>query len=394
MAPEAQASGASDLQIIVSKKNQSLAVYQGDTMIASSRVSTGKEGHLTPSGIFSVIEKQEYHESNLYSNAPMPWMQRITWSGFALHEASSVPNYPASHGCVRLPAAFARKLYDLTELGAHVLITGQEEKPYAFSHANLFTPQRDRTELFADLKLRGANWPLRSGIVEVAMLDVPHSAMTAPETADEERKAISILITLRGEKEKLKDIQALLLSMGFDTGGVDGIAGSMTRDAILGFKRWKKLPLSGPMLSEAFVKSLYGAAGQELPPAGQIFVRENFKPLFDAPITIDYPDQPLGTYFLEATKMNPEQGEVQWHAVTLEPADAAMSGKSIVKVAETKRDGLTADLDRMTIPPEIRSRIEKKMGEGTSLIITDQGYGKETGVGTDFTILLPGDAKN
>ena len=84
----------------IEKAEQTLTVYDGDQVIATSKVSTGKAGHTTPSGVFSILEKRKYHESNLYSNAPMPWMQRITWSGVALHESNSVPNYPASHGCV------------------------------------------------------------------------------------------------------------------------------------------------------------------------------------------------------------------------------------------------------------------------------------------------------
>ena len=86
------------LQIIVSRSKQTLTVYDDGKLIATSKVSTGKSGHETPTGIFSILEKRKYHESNIYSNAPMPWMQRLTWSGIALHEGK-VPNYPASHGC-------------------------------------------------------------------------------------------------------------------------------------------------------------------------------------------------------------------------------------------------------------------------------------------------------
>ena len=119
LAGTAVAENARTLQIIVSKDKQSLAVYDGDKVVATSKVSTGKEGHDTPTGIFSILDKKKYHESNIYSNAPMPWMQRLTWSGIALHESSSVPNYPASHGCVCLPAKFGQSLYGQTERGVH-----------------------------------------------------------------------------------------------------------------------------------------------------------------------------------------------------------------------------------------------------------------------------------
>ncbi len=107
-AGHAMAGDGQVLQIVVSRDLQSLKVYDGDKVVASSKVSTGKPGHETPTGIFSVLEKRKFHRSNKYSDAPMPWMQRITWSGVALHESNSVPNYPASHGCVRLPLPLPR----------------------------------------------------------------------------------------------------------------------------------------------------------------------------------------------------------------------------------------------------------------------------------------------
>ncbi|MDH3582109.1 MAG: L,D-transpeptidase family protein, partial [Hyphomicrobiales bacterium] len=93
------------VQIIVSLPDQKATVYQGDKVLVTSRVSSGKKGHTTPSGVFSILQKNRFHRSNIYSRAPMPFMQRLTWSGIALHASNSVPNYPASHGCVRLPPA-------------------------------------------------------------------------------------------------------------------------------------------------------------------------------------------------------------------------------------------------------------------------------------------------
>ena len=91
LAEPAFAGSAAPLAIVVSRDTQSLAVYRGTEVVATSRVSTGKPGHSTPTGIFTILEKRKYHESNLYDSAPMPFMQRITWSGVALHESASVP---------------------------------------------------------------------------------------------------------------------------------------------------------------------------------------------------------------------------------------------------------------------------------------------------------------
>ncbi|MGO7160373.1 L,D-transpeptidase family protein, partial [Rhizobium johnstonii] len=149
----ALAADARTLQIIVSKDKQSLAVYDGTEIVATSKVSTGKDGHTTPSGIFSVLEKQKYHESNLYSNAPMPFMQRLTWSGIALHESNSVPRYPASHGCVRMPGAFAKMLYGMTDRGVPVIISDGELAPQPIEHPTLFHPDAPAMQLLSDVEL-------------------------------------------------------------------------------------------------------------------------------------------------------------------------------------------------------------------------------------------------
>jgi len=109
------------LVIAVSINRQQLKIYDANGFFAQSPVSSGMAGHATPMGVFSVIQKQRLHHSNIYSNAPMPYMQRITWSGIALH-AGVLPGYPASHGCIRLPLAFAKKLYGITGLGTPVYI--------------------------------------------------------------------------------------------------------------------------------------------------------------------------------------------------------------------------------------------------------------------------------
>ena len=120
--PSALAAGAkAPLQIVVSREQQSLVVYDGDTVVATSKVSTGKAGHATPTGIFSILEKRRRHESNIYSNAPMPFMQRLNWYGVALH-AGEIPGYPASHGCIRMLIPDVIELYDQVPVGAPVYI--------------------------------------------------------------------------------------------------------------------------------------------------------------------------------------------------------------------------------------------------------------------------------
>src|SRR4051812_47258024 len=124
------------LTLAVSINKQQLKVYDANGLFAEAPVSTGMKGHSTPMGVFSVIQKQKFHRSNIYSGAPMPFMQRITWSGIALH-AGVLPGYPASHGCIRMPASFATRIYGWTRMGSRVLVTHGEVAPASFSHPML-----------------------------------------------------------------------------------------------------------------------------------------------------------------------------------------------------------------------------------------------------------------
>ncbi|MDP1027117.1 L,D-transpeptidase family protein [Sphingomonas sp. KR1UV-12] len=108
--------------IVVSIPQQRAFVYRGDALVAASSVSTGKDGNETPVGIYPILQKNEIHKSNLYNDAPMPFMQRLTWDGIALH-AGRNPGFPASHGCVRMPTQFAKRLFGITDLGTTVVVT-------------------------------------------------------------------------------------------------------------------------------------------------------------------------------------------------------------------------------------------------------------------------------
>lgn len=110
-----------EISVVINRTAQIAFVYRGRTLVAVSSVSTGKPGKRTPIGDFTILQKKVWHRSNLYSNAPMPYMQRLTWDGIALH-AGINPGYPASHGCIRLPSGFAQLLYGVTKMGASVAV--------------------------------------------------------------------------------------------------------------------------------------------------------------------------------------------------------------------------------------------------------------------------------
>ena len=125
--------------IVVSIPKQRISLYGAGGFHKQGAVSTGTAGFPTPTGVFSVIQKNRYHRSNIYSGAPMPFMQRITWSGVAMH-AGVLPGYPASHGCIRLTHQFASELWGMTRMGVRVIVTPDDAQPAEIAHAKLPTP--------------------------------------------------------------------------------------------------------------------------------------------------------------------------------------------------------------------------------------------------------------
>ncbi|MCA3572747.1 MAG: L,D-transpeptidase [Aestuariivirga sp.] len=142
--------------IIVSISEQLVHVYRNGIRIAVSTCSTGKPGHATPTGVFTILQKDKNHHSSTYNNAPMPNMNRLTWSGVALH-AGKLPGYPASHGCVRLPTEFSKLLFTITHVGTAVIIADTHSAPLDVSHPGLVLSQDAEKEIdAAEAKLKGA----------------------------------------------------------------------------------------------------------------------------------------------------------------------------------------------------------------------------------------------
>lgn len=125
--------------ILVSIPEQRAYVYRNGVAIAASTVSTGKKGHETPAGVFTILQKDAKHHSNLYNNASMPYMERLTWGGVALH-AGNLPGYPASHGCVRLPLEFSKLLFFETSMGMTVIVADEKSQQAELSHPGILAP--------------------------------------------------------------------------------------------------------------------------------------------------------------------------------------------------------------------------------------------------------------
>ena len=390
------------IQLIVSVPRQQVDVYVGGKLVATSPVSTGRESHPTPTGVFSILDKKKYHRSNIYSRAPMPFMQRLTWSGIALHASDQVPNYPASHGCVRLPPEFAKKLYGFTEIGAHVIIAGNETAPVAFSHPKLFQPVALQRQAAAttDFAVNGSQHRADSGpLTAPLILEASAEAMQPRKIGAEAQPAevepvngppVRILVTRRTGRELVRDVQTLLKELGYDPGELDGWMGRRTGGAIASFQEGRGLPETGAM-SEALVEELYRAAGKDQPPTGHLYVRRDFAPIFDVPVTITKPETLLGTHLFTAMDFKDDATEVQWLAMTLndgvpdplapEPGDEKTEAAPMTSAAKEA-------LDRIKIPVAVRRWISAMLTPGSSLAISDDGISRETlDRGTDFVIL-------
>ena len=228
----------------MSLADQRVDVWRGLEFVESSKISTGKPGYETPSGVYSILQKNSWHRSNIYSNAPMPFMQRLTWSGIALHEGR-VPNRPASHGCIRLPRKFARKMFGNTSIGVQV--------PGDAALARTLSQYRD-VELRPTLKpwqryamLEQDAEPVRA---ETPADDPAHSIANFEETLalhqaweSRSREPLRILITRRTGRERVKDAQRMLINLGYDPSEVDGYMGHARARPL---SPSRKMPVSRP----------------------------------------------------------------------------------------------------------------------------------------------------
>jgi L,D-transpeptidase catalytic domain len=202
-------------------------------LIARSSVSTGVPGHPTPIGVFSIIGKELWHRSNIYSAAPMPYMQRITWSGIALH-AGALPGHPASHGCIRLANDFAIRLWHLTKRGTRVIIARHDVHPVQIVSPRLSSKPKTASSSPGS----SVNALTRNDILTLALSPVP----LAPNSQSQ------------GDTNLLP---------------ATGVG-----------------PQKNPIPISVFVSRKLS----------KLFVRQGFTPLFDVPIKIENPDEPLGTH--------------------------------------------------------------------------------------------------
>ncbi|TYC52754.1 L,D-transpeptidase family protein [Rhodobacterales bacterium] len=356
------------MHVLVSIGDQNIKVYRGLDLIETSPISSGKRGHTTPTGVFSILEKRRKHFSNLYDSAPMPFMQRLTWSGIALHQGR-LPGYPASHGCIRLPRAFAKSLFSQTDRGMQVIVTRDGAQPVAVSHSVLpqpFVPETQVASLSsrtieADEALRGA---IRPDTVEASL-------SVAPEKNPNFDLPLRMIITPQSAPNRIMVLQKLLNQMGFNAGPVDGVMGRKTRAAISLFQEGAELPVTGN-LTDALEARIQADAGYEKPQNAMLRIRRKFRDIYAAPVTIKDIDSELGTHVFTALDFKEGDSSVGWMSVS----------------AEGQRGGSAEDvLNRIVIPEKVAHKLSEMLTPGTSLTITNRNFKRNTGLGTDFVVI-------
>jgi hypothetical protein len=504
------------LIIAISIEKQLLKVYDANGTFAETPISTGMRGHSTPMGVFSVIQKHKYHRSNIYSDAPMPYMQRITWSGVAMH-AGVLPGYPASHGCIRMPMNFAVKMWGWTRMGARVVITPGELAPENFSHPLLATQKsapvaaaeprknvdiavtaksdkaaiadRASTPAYSETSLElkstlghdpvkpaasthtaDASSALSQPGSQVTIIDAPvasnpamkvvdaaggpsERAGAAPETRIQAAETVSAESSASADQgangessardsvkaeevksEAAKTEPADVATVKAETASVDAPktideainktndepeqqiaeqvkaaadAASATPDVTKDQTRPSDSEKAAAPKPEPVVAAGPKRGGQIAvfvsKKDGKLYVRQNFAPLFDVPVTIAPSDRPLGTHVFTAQTGKDDANQLHWSVVSMpvmaraaaradddEPAlRRRKTGAIEVKPPPPAPDSASEALDRLTIPADAMARINEALTTGSSIVVSDQGInGGETGEGTDFIIPL------
>ena len=480
------------LVIAISIDRQKVTIYDSKGRFAESPVSTGMRGHSTPMGVFSVIEKERFHRSNIYSGAPMPYMQRITWSGVAMH-AGVLPGYPASHGCIRMPAAFAEKMYHWTKVGARVIVAPGEMTPSSFSHpllashkalpqpvASVQPPADAQPSVKPDketLEGKSANPEPAANPKPTGGQEAAHDTTTDSPPAHDEAAASAegsaSVNSVAEESPKLesatrtvvasepaksssdettpgqtkaddadakpvdaKPVESATAPTNSETKPVEAKRSDETPDAAVmattnappeapdAKGNQTSPPAPAPTMNPEAAKSeasksetSKSEAIKPAPPkrAGQIavfisrrdakiYVRQNFTPLFDAPVMITPSDRPLGTHVFTAEADQDDANALRWSVVSLPASRSAERGDDrrisrhrrhaapVIQVAEKPTitpDSPSEALDRIVVPEDAMTKINELLTTGASIVVSDQGINQgETGKGTDFIVRL------
>jgi len=442
---------------VVSIKEQRISVYDANGGVMRARVSSGQTDYETPVGIYSLLQKREEHYSNIYDDASMPFMQRLTWSGIALH-AGALPGYPASHGCVRMPFEFAQQLFPLTRLGMRVVVAYDDAAPSNISHRLLPKPmpvgeaavavpatfeensndQEDLNVFEPDV----SKWPARAAQLQALKAIASEKSLLAQtaisqaddlkaivddkaaiqkraakqlkraeaakkaadakvEKADRVLAAAKKPAAVKGAEERKAKLVAAAQAAADKLTAVKAELDTAEKDLAAATAEWTKVD----DVRKVAVETMQTAKGKTFPVSvfisrstQRLYVRRGNEPVFDAPIVISQPEEPIGTHVFTAVDYKDQGRDLRWEVVSIARRSAEDTDQGSYKkrrVADLNSDALPSDvlqasaaLDRITIPPEVASRISGYVWPGSSLIVSDEPMSKETGKATDFVVVI------
>jgi chemotaxis protein histidine kinase CheA len=434
-----RAAGA-PLLAVIALAQQRVSIYGASGKIMESPVSTGIKGRDTPAGIYSILEKEEEHHSNLYDDASMPFMQRLTWTGIAMH-AGVVPGYPASHGCTRLSYGFAEKLYQATKPGMRVVIVREDiapaeiEQPEIFNHGRLIEPDvspfwinatkslseaerqarlqavkaaklaEAETAKERELKARSvaayktaeAAAAVRSAEAAAANLARAEAALNAgehmPETVSKRTENPEAARTLEAAKVRTARFQferaRLLEQVKID-------AAAQAEEAA---KRAAALSSESAEAAETARENAWPISVFVSRKAQRLYIRRGREPVFEGPVTIRDPDKPIGTFVFTALGDTGTPGRMRWSVVSMyQNATSIEPYSEAARVTKRRRDAKPADvagartaLQRLVVPQEALDHISGTLLPGSSLIVSDEATGADTGKDTDFIVFMSGE---
>ena len=366
--------------LVVSIKSQRITLYANGKQAAVSPISSGTASHPTPHGVFSIIQRNRHHRSNIYSGAPMPYMQRLTWSGVALHQGV-LPGRPASHGCIRLPESFANFLWNTTKMNTRVIVAREDVEPHDIVHAKLFQPKTVPTTVESPLqdlrktfdtthqfvRTAGMQMVITDASVEEAEKGEGRPLVTQPEAEENTAriKADDAQPTLQSAEEKpeakpetkpeIVEVKPVEPQAPANEPAKQEIAEPQQAPAapaqpeLAGAKPEPKAepqpdvtatvfpqPADIPEAILASFERSLAAKAKRVGPTGpvsvfisrkdkRLYVRQAFIPLFSASVTFKDENAAFGTHVFTAYEQ--EDGKsLRWTAITM-PAEAALAEK-------------------------------------------------------------------
>ena len=396
---------------IVSLRDQQITVYDANGWIMRAPVSSGQKGRETPAGVFSILQKEAEHYSNMYDDAYMPHMQRLTWSGIALH-GGALPGYPASHGCIRMPYDFAERLFDVTRLGMRVIVAPTDVVPVAIDHPALFQPKTGPDTVAASAAAAEASEAARKAdqarLVAVTASREAARVMMAIRTA--EYLKLKAEEQLAKANEQAEDVKAKVAATQVDKFASQlGSAKAELQPKLDAATAARQSAVTAEAARVVAAETARKIA-RDFDPVSvfisrktqHLYVRQAFQPILDIPVTIQDVDRPIGTHIFTALARTDASRELRWSVVSLLDRHTD-SSRDKPHVTARERQGREIEaipvdpvsakgaLDRIAIPQDTIDRIVEMVGPRSSLIISDEALSSETGYGTEFVVLMSGE---